>query len=106
MTATEPAVTKPSPVSLCIPENAWRPCGDPEEPGGERAVLSAVLSGPGGVYFYATALQVDPTRELQFALQWDSDLECIRQIAGASGPLATIEIAGRPYVVSVTPEEC
>ncbi len=30
-------------INLAIPDAAWRPCGDADEPGGERAVLSTVI---------------------------------------------------------------
>jgi len=90
---------------LRIPEDAWSPCGDEEEPGGERAVLTASMRGPGDVWFYATALEVSPVGEFQTALQWDIDLEGIHEVSGASGPLATVEIGGRQYIICVTPEE-
>lgn len=90
-------------VTITIPDAAWRPCGDDDEPGGERAVLAAVIN-INGTGHHAVAYQVasgshDPLR----VLQRDEDVDHYYAGCGASGAFDTTTIAGEQYLVFVTP---
>ena len=90
-------------VTITIPDAAWRPCGDEDEPGGERAVLAAVLN-INGTSHHAVAYRVgDDTSEMLQVLQRDEDVDHYYAGCGASGTFETTEIAGAQYLVFVTP---
>ena len=90
-------------INLAIPDDAWRPCGDADEPGGERAVLSTVIH-IGGTGHHVVAYQVgDDTSEMLQVLQRDEDVDHYYAGCGASGTFETTEIAGAEYLVFVTP---
>ena len=90
-------------VTITIPDAVWRRCGDEDEPGGERAVLAAVVR-INGTGHHAVAYQVvsgshDPLR----VLQRDEDVDHYSAACGASGTFETTTIAGEQYLVFVTP---
>ncbi|MCL4414053.1 MAG: hypothetical protein M1522_04780 [Actinobacteria bacterium] len=64
-------------ITLTIPDEAWYPAGDEDEPGGERAVLATVIR--------------------------DEDVDHYYAACGASGSFETTRIGGAKYLVFVTP---
>lgn len=92
-------------VTITIPDAAWRPCGDEDEPGGERAVLAAVLN-INGTGHHAVAYQVaSGTGDIQRVEQRDEDVDHYSAACGASGTFDTTTIGGEQYVVFVTPSD-
>lgn len=90
-------------VTITIPDAAWRPCGDEDEPGGERAVLAAVL-GINGTSHHAVAYRVvSGAGDIQRVEQRDEDVDHYYAACGASGTFEATTIAGEQYLLFVTP---
>jgi len=90
-------------VAITIPDSAWRPCGNEDEPGGERGVLAAAVT-VNGTYHHAVAYRVvEEAHDFQRVEQRDEDVDHYVAACGASGSFVTTTIAGAPYLVFVTP---
>ena len=90
-------------ITLTIPDEAWYPAGDEDEPGGERAVLNTVIR-IGGTGHHVVAYQVVPgSQRPQRVVQRDDDVDHYYVASGTSGPFETTRIGGAKYLVFVTP---
>jgi hypothetical protein len=90
-------------ITLTIPDEAWYPAGDEDEPGGERAVLATVIR-IGGTGHHVVAYQVVPgSHDPQRVYQRDEDVDHYYAACGASGSFETTRIGGAKYLVFVTP---
>lgn len=105
-----PNATTERPVrvpSLHIPEEAWEPCGPEEdtgEPGDPAAELTCTVT-VNGVSFHADAYAV-VSAELGLEAahpDFEEDLDRVYAAAHVEGRFDTVEIAGREYVVILTP---
>jgi len=98
-----PEVLDSDDVTITIPDAAWRLCGDEDEPGAERGVLTAVVT-VNGTYHHAVAYRVaEEAHDFQRVEQRDEDVDHYVAACGASGPFVTTTIAGARYLVFVTP---
>ncbi|MCL4413832.1 MAG: hypothetical protein M1522_03655 [Actinobacteria bacterium] len=98
-----PAARGLAEITLDIPDDAWAAAGDEDEPGGERAVLAAVVR-IGGTHHHAVAYRVVPgSHDPQRVYQRDEDVDHYYAACGASGPFETTSIGGAEHLVFVTP---
>ena len=92
----------PANSSMVIPDAAWRPAGDPEEDGGEDAVLAHPVT-INGCQFHATAYEVVEGADPQRVRQRDDDVAHYAEASGSDSGFEPQVIRGRPYLVFLTP---
>lgn len=86
-----------------LPDGVWRPVGDEDLPGGEKAKLTTSIT-IADTRMHLDAWQVDPdARSLQAALQDDTGLSEVAAGVGADGRFETTTIDGHEYVIVATP---